>query len=369
MPKRKKHPVLPNGWGTIRYLGKGRSRPYAVHPPCTERYENGYYKRPPVLCYVKDWYTGFAVLNAYRAGTYKPGDELNYPTRTMSDREMDEFCEMVIRSGHIEPKGMTFEDVYKEWFEWKFGENAPKRLSISARRKTTTSYIHLDKIKKRPIRALRTKEIQDCINECQLGEESVVAIVQTVKAVCKYALVHDIIDKDYSVGVVTPNRKPSEHGVPFTDADLKKLWEHRDNETSKLIIIMCLSGYRISAYNGLSIKDGYFQGGVKTAKDRIVPIHSAIADLVPSSFDIDQRKFRDDMRKLLKELEIDDHTPHDCRHTFSSLCERFGVREADRKRMLGHRVGDITNDVYGHRTVEELRKEIEKIDFVSICVQ
>lgn len=53
---------------------------------------------------------------------------------------------------------------------------------------------------------------------------------------------------------------------------------------------------------------------------------------------------------------------YDCRHTFSYLCEKFKVNKNDRKRMLGHSFGnDITNKIYGHRTVEELRKEIEKI--------
>ena len=64
------------------------------------------------------------------------------------------------------------------------------------------------------------------------------------------------------------------------------------------------------------------------------------------------------------------HTPHDCRHTFSTLCEKYGVRENDRKRMLGHSFGnDVTNAVYGHRTLEELRAEIEKIKvpFVTNC--
>ena len=64
------------------------------------------------------------------------------------------------------------------------------------------------------------------------------------------------------------------------------------------------------------------------------------------------------------------HTPHDCRHTFSRLCETYGVRENDRKRMLGHSFGgDVTNAVYGHRTLEELRAEIEKIEmpFVTNC--
>ena len=33
MPRRKKHSRLPNGYGSIRYLGKNRKNPYAVHPP------------------------------------------------------------------------------------------------------------------------------------------------------------------------------------------------------------------------------------------------------------------------------------------------------------------------------------------------
>ena len=67
------------------------------------------------------------------------------------------------------------------------------------------------------------------------------------------------------------------------------------------------------------------------------------------------------MRQTLAKLGLK-KSPHSCRHTFSRLCESYGVREADRKRMLGHSFGnDITNGVYGHRTLEELRTEIEKI--------
>ena len=62
------------------------------------------------------------------------------------------------------------------------------------------------------------------------------------------------------------------------------------------------------------------------------------------------------------EVSIKEKSPHSCRHTFSRLCESYGVREADRKRILGHSFGnDITNGVYGHRTLEELKTEIEKI--------
>ena len=72
--------------------------------------------------------------------------------------------------------------------------------------------------------------------------------------------------------------------------------------------------------------------------------------------------FRERMYITLKNIKIEKHTPQDCRHTFSYLCEKYKINENDRKRMLGHSFGkDITNKVYGHRDIEELRVEIEKI--------
>ena len=78
--------------------------------------------------------------------------------------------------------------------------------------------------------------------------------------------------------------------------------------------------------------------------------------------DISPAAFRKVFCKALKPLGLDGHTPHDCRHTFSRLCEKYRVPEADRKRMLGHSFGnDITNGIYGHRTLVELRESIEMI--------
>ena len=77
MAKRKKYPKLPNGFGSIKFLGKGRRNPYAVHPPTKEFTLDGVPVTPKALCYVDDWMKGFAVLTAYHAGTYKPGMELD----------------------------------------------------------------------------------------------------------------------------------------------------------------------------------------------------------------------------------------------------------------------------------------------------
>ena len=125
----------------------------------------------------------------------------------------------------------------------------------------------------------------------------------------------------------------------------------------------------------MNLEERYFRGGIKTeaGRNRTVPIHSAILPLLESMKEGEEEKpvffcrksvsqFRREMKRTLRRLGLKEKNPHSCRHTFSRLCESYGVREADRKRMLGHSFGnDITNGVYGHRTLEELRAEIEKI--------
>ena len=40
----------------------------------------------------------------------------------------------------------------------------------------------------------------------------------------------------------------AEHGIPFSDDELKILWENEDNPVIEFVLIMCYSGYRITAY-------------------------------------------------------------------------------------------------------------------------
>ena len=387
MPKRKKYPRLPNGFGNIRYLGKNRSNPYAVHPPATETDEHGNYLRPKALCYVDDWYVGFAVLNAYHAGTYQAGDELKLKQyRSVDDGSLDQFCQRLLTDfsahSYVETEQKkhekTFSEVYEMYFEWKYGENAPKKLSRQSRGSTKAAYSNCSSIHSSVFRELRLEDLQACLDNCNLKAASLELIMTLLKQMYKFAEPRELCDKNYAQFLTMPDAERDEHGEPFTDDDLTILWQHKDDPVVEFILIMCYSGFRISAYETIKVntKDWYFCGGVKTAagKDRIVPIHTAIRPLVAARLSRNKSvilesaaAFRPKMYATLKSLGIVKHTPHDCRHTFSCLCEKYGVSEADRKRMLGHSFGsDITNGVYGHRTLEDLRREIEKINVSTL---
>lgn len=389
MSKRRKYPRLPSGFGSIAYLGRGRRNPYGVYPPCNpeDTYENGHYRRPKALCYVPDYYTGFAVLSAYNAGTYVPGMELdiirqNEQSRregTLADRSVrDASMDLVLTAYNAKAgadrrieKGKTFDEIYQEWFGWKYESPSSRDFSVHTKHSVKMTYKHLDLIKDRHIEDLTLEDMQeavDCIESLNIRKMA----VGIVKQISRYALMKKYIKEDCSVFVKCGQTAVHEKGSPFTADELATLWENENDDTIGLILIMVYSGFRIGELKGLDVNldDLYFKGGIKTenSRDRIVPIHSAIIHLVRQRMQkygciscVTEATLRDKFHRRMKKLGIKGKSPHDTRHTFSMLLEAAGVTDSDRKRLLGHALTDVTNGVYGHRTVEQLRESLEMV--------
>lgn len=383
MPKKRKtYPKLPNGFGSIRYLGKNRRNCYAVHPPAALD-ATGKAVRPPAICYVDDWLKGFAVLTACKAGTYKPGMENDLPvspttdTDTLVTRILADYGTIKgVEGKHPEIKKLTFAEVYERFMAWKFAEGT--NYSKATKSNYSAAYSYCTTLYNKPFEDLKATNLQEFIdNQKGLKKGSLKAILVLFNQMYKYAIYAEIVSENKSKFVKINKEDDTEHGTAFSEQELKILWKNSADTDVQLILIMCYSGWRIGELENLEVNldKRYFQGGSKTkaGKDRIVPIHPCIYNFVKSRIDTDgillnmnkvtYRMFR--FYPILEKLGIvgsPKHTPHDCRHTFSALCEKYGVRENDRKRMLGHSFGsDVTNAVYGHRTLEELRSEIKKI--------
>ncbi len=271
---------------------------------------------------------------------------------------------------------------------------------------------------------LKVDDLQNNLDNCPLKHASLEHILNLYHQMYKFAIMQEICEIDRSHYVSIKSADDKESGIPFTDAELKILWDNRNDEEVQMILIMCYSGFRITEYKTLKVnlKEKYFKGGIKTAAgiNRIVPIHSSIFSfvehriqkfgkilpiaphtyrqahfyptleksaginrIVPIHSSIfsfvehriqkfgkilpiaphtyRQAHFYPTLEKLGLRFNLN-HTPHDCRHTFSKLAERYGVSDNDRKRLLGHSfLGDITNGVYGHRDLKDLRAAIDKI--------
>lgn len=376
MPKKQKHPNLPNGYGSIRRLSGNRTNPYAVHPPVTDYTDRGIPITPRALCYVADWYVGFAVLTAYKAGTYTPGMEQELAKmRAVDDGDLSLFTKNILANLQVlrndpEEQVMTFSELYKEYFHWKYeGKKKYSQSSIDGSRK---GFRNCSAIHNKKITDITYQMMQDILDSCPLKHSSLEFMLSCMKQCFHYAYAQGYIEKNPTELLRINIPEDDEHGVPFTEKDLSTLWDHEEDDIAQHLLIMCYSGLRVNELKVVTVDlDNFsFSGGLKTpsGKNRINPIHSSIQNIVserlkkygclmPNSYSY----LNKNMNSYLPSLGIEAHTPHDCKHTFSMLCEKYGVRENDRKRMLGHKFSDVTNDVYGHRALEDLRTEIEKI--------
>lgn len=305
-------------------------------------------------------------------------------------------------------------EVYHEFFQFKYGEHAPRRLSRSSRNASEAAYRKLAPFYGQTLDEITIVDLQNLVNLTAsqgYSRSSVTDLVTLIRQLYRFAYPREMCTREYGKYVLLPYTAVEKHHQAFSDKEIEILWKYNDDPVIGMVLIMCYSGFRISEFapeNGMQTvidrenNNCYLQGGIKTeaGRDRIVPIHSAILPLIIRTEDGNGNavylcgrstsRFRELMKKKLVEIGINTaatqeksmdkpvskttssdinasnelryHTPHSCRHTFSRLCESYGVNEADRKRMMGHSFGnDITNGVYGHRSVQELALELEKI--------
>ena len=327
-----------------------------------------------------DWYKGFTVLTWYKHGEYYPGreKELTESGNAKLNNMIATILGKYTQTQREIADQKTFEDVFKDFYQWKF-----KKEYTNQREKRSSSessyrvaYRNCEELHSKSFRSLTADDLQVVLDNCStvkgLKHSSLELVKNLYTQMYKYADANDLCDKKYSDYVQIRIPDDDEHGVPFSDDDLMVLWNHMDHPTVEMLLIMCYSGFRISEYIGLevNIKEKYFLGGLKTdaGKNRIVPIYSGIMPLVKkritregSLLPCTTQTFREQMTSVLSELGLEQHTPHDCRHTFSKLCDDYKIDWKCKKLMLGHSFGDVTNKVYLHRTLEDLRMEIEKI--------
>ena len=118
------------------------------------------------------------------------------------------------------------------------------------------------------------------------------------------------------------------------------------------------------------------RGGIKTeaGKNRVIPIHNAILPLIKKRFrkcneflfykengnSMCYDDYRNRFRKIMNELGMS-HKPHDTRHTFITRAKHYNVNEYILKLVVGHKIADITENIYTHRSIDEMLAEINKI--------
>ena len=72
-----------------------------------------------------------------------------------------------------------------------------------------------------------------------------------------------------------------------------------------------------------------------------------------------------DFRDLMDEIGADGMTPYNCRHTYSTLAVRAGVRPELLQKILGHADYSTTVGIYTHLDIDDIVATAQSIDVTS----
>lgn len=151
-----------------------------------------------------------------------------------------------------------------------------------------------------------------------------------------------------------------------------------------MVIIGIYSGWRpqelaILKTADIDLENKTMLGGLKTeaGKNRIVPIHSKILPLIEKRYNpkyeflfndedgqqgttMTYDKYRGRFNKINSKFGFT-HRPHETRHTFITMAKEVQINDYVLKLIVGHAIEDVTEKIYTHRTMDQLKNEIEKI--------
>lgn len=345
---------LPNGYGSVHKLPGKRRKPWRVRKT-----------------------DGWELDEENQTGKQKYITIGYYATKAEALQALADYNE---NPYDIKTDTITFAEVYDKWSDEHFKEIVP-----SAARTWKSAYSYCKPLYKMRMKDIRTIHLERTIADAAIGDNTKGRMKSLFNLMYRYAMRHEIVDKDYAAlcNPVKPAKTEIQR-IPFTDAEIQKLWDNVDFPFVDMVLIGIYSGWRpqelaILKTADINLTDMTFKGGLKTdaGKNRIVPIHSKIQPLIQRLYNEQNEylfndengqngthmtydKYRGRFTKICKRLNLD-HRPHDTRHTFITLAKQANMNEYILKQIVGHAVMDVTERVYTHRTVEDLRTEIEKI--------
>jgi integrase len=333
----------PNGYGTVAKLSGNRRNPFVVRK--TVGWNDKGHPIYDTIGYFPTREAGMIALAEYNKNPYD-----------------------------VDRAKLTMEELFE-----LFQEKKMPKMGKSSQSSLKSAFKHCKKYHKMKYKEMKSFHMQDCIDNCGRGYSTQWAIKNLFGQLDKFALEIDVIDKSYAP-LTTADPIPETKKRPFTDEEVEKVWKIKDKPWVDSVLVFLYSGFRLSELLGLKTEDvdltqNIFQGGVKSdaGKNRIVPIHSKIIELVKKRVEEgNEYLFSREGKKcseyyyykywnsIMDELKLE-HTPHECRHTFRSRLDSANANKVCIDLMMGHKSKEVGERVYTHKTIDELKEAIELI--------
>ena len=338
---------FPNGYGSIIKLSGKRRKPYAVRitvgtswDPERERltqkykYLEYFEKRADAVLYLANYNSGMRV------------------------REHQKLQDAV-----------TVAEVYERWIAER--EGSKKGLSDSLRSSYRAAFKKFAPIHEKRIRNVRLADVQPIFDAHRDMSRGTIQNMSTLlSGIYHYAMRYELVDNDFTDLLIKEGSDSEQIHFPYTEEEIRILWEHCTDKMARFILITIYSGMRPTELQILKPEDVDLDhriiiGGIKTeaGRNRVIPIHEKIVPLFSEDINFyysHYQTFTREYTSYVNSLGMP-HLPHDGRHTCATLMEKMKVPQNRRKLILGHKIKDVTDGIYTHVDPAELVKEINKI--------
>lgn len=371
-----KYKRRPNGSGTVVKLSGRRRKPFCAKVTLDERNLINGEKKRLVIGTFETYQEALNALSLYSLTV----------NNTISKKEAMEIDPEVYQKvqDKMSKKVPTFLDIY-----YILDKDEFSLLSPQTQNSMHGAIKHLKKLHYLKIDQITLRMIQDVFDEDGSNHSTQVHMKTICTKVFRYAVVNQYIERndDYTSYIRIAKYEESDMHRPYTINEILAL-KKADTPEAHIMLIFIYTGVRINELlninrdnihidekcddDGTERLISYMITGSKTkaGKNRIVPIHDDIKQFVIDELlkpekrlvDVTYANFttRTVLIKVNKLLNTH-HTMHDTRKTFATLCQMNNLNVYIRKKVLGHRMNDITFDVYTNESKNRLWTEINKI--------
>lgn len=337
----------PNGYGCIKHLSGRRRRPFVFVVTDAGR------QRPV------EYFTNLVDAQIFQADYHRTHRHRSLP-------------------GHK----ITLAELYHRWLPRHIEDTQPSQSTLDSYR---NAYQHLSTLHGMPVEDLRYADYQRVIDDMRhhgLSYSSVKKVRSLISLLLKYADKIELSTTNYAPLLSIGRNRPVRPHHTFSRQKINRLWKSVDSPGVDTVLILLYTGMRCGEMLQLQKVDVHLrQRYIRITKSktaagiRIIPIHHRIAALIESRMkspgdalicDVDGQPYNYGRyctiwRSVMRLIRAEDHTTHDCRHTVATLLDNAGANETAKRRILGHAGGDITERVYTHKGLRQLRKCIESL--------
>lgn len=277
---------------------------------------------------------------------------------------------------------ITLAELYHRWLPAHTANTNPSQSTLNS---YSNSFKHLIPLHYEPIQNLKYVDYQrilDAMRKSGMSYSSLKKVRSLISLLEKYAVKIELINKCYAPLLSIGKNKAVRTHHPFSRQKINLLWVHCDEPGVDTVLILLYTGMRVGEMLALQKIDvNIRQRFIRITKSktvsgiRVIPIHPRILPLIIARMDspgttllsdtngnpYDYSRYCIIWREVMHSINADGHTTHDCRHTVATLLDNAGANETAKRRILGHTGGDVTERVYTHKNLRQLRKCIELI--------